>query len=129
MNTFTRSSDLMTSSVGPSRFASTGVRVLVSERCIFFCSSGTLVSSGPGRGACIASVITETLPPSPASEHQTEFWNQAEDVHDGEPETIAGIRNLGWIRWTLSVFLHRHDASAPQLRERDNNRIGAALRG
>src|SRR6266487_1556022 len=75
MNTLTRSSDLMTSSVGPSRFASTGVRVFVSERCIFFCSSGTFVSSGPGRGACIASVIDETL------------------VHDSEHLTGGGKRH------------------------------------
>src|SRR5947207_9916669 len=101
MNTFTRSSDLMTSSVGPSRLASTGVRVFVSERCIFFCSSGTLVSAGPGRGACIASVITETLPPSRQSEHQTELWNQPEDVHHGESQPIARVRDLGWIRRTF----------------------------
>src|SRR2546428_5396065 len=61
MKTFTRSSLFTISSVGPSRFASTGVRVFVSVRWTFFCSSGALVSSGPGRGACIASVIAETL--------------------------------------------------------------------
>src|SRR2546423_505009 len=55
------SSSLTTSSVGPSRFASTGVRVLVSERWTFFCSSGALVSSG--RGACTASLIDENSNP------------------------------------------------------------------
>src|SRR2546430_5398875 len=61
MKTLTRSSPLTTARVGPSRFASTGVRVLVSERWTFFCSSGALVSSG--RGACTASLIDENSNP------------------------------------------------------------------
>src|SRR5439155_9970514 len=61
MKTFTRSSLFTISSVGPSRFASTGVRVFVSVRWTFFCSSGAMVLSGPGRGACAASVIDGTL--------------------------------------------------------------------
>src|SRR5919201_4685734 len=63
MKTFTRSSFFTTSSVGPSRFASTAVRVFVSARWTFRCSSGEVVSSGPGRGAWIASGIAETLLP------------------------------------------------------------------
>src|SRR5919204_3952343 len=61
MNTFTRSSLFTTSRVGPSRLASTGVRVFVAVRWTFLSSSGAFVSSGPGRGAWIASVIAETL--------------------------------------------------------------------
>src|SRR5438445_6108150 len=60
MKTLTRSSFLTTSSVGPSRFASTGVLVFVSERWTLTCWSGRLVSSGPGRGAT-ASDIGMTL--------------------------------------------------------------------
>ena len=48
----TRSSPFTTSSVGPSRLASTGVRVFVSARCTLTRSSGVFVLSGPpGRGA------------------------------------------------------------------------------
>src|SRR3989475_7848063 len=57
---------LTTSSVGPSRFASTGVLVFVSARWTFVRSSGTLVSSGPGRGACIRS-----------EEHTSELQSQS----------------------------------------------------
>src|SRR5438445_10160744 len=64
MKTLTRSSVLMTSGVGPSRLASTGVRVFVSARWTLRRSSGVLVSSGPGRGACIASLIGDDSNPA-----------------------------------------------------------------
>src|SRR5437868_14119523 len=91
MKTLTRSSPFTTSSVGPSRLASTGVRVFVSARCTLTRSSGVFVLSGPpGRGACSASAIGQTLVHD--RQELASFSDALELVRSAIAELNAGAR-------------------------------------